>query len=339
MGKMKTLILLLCSISIGYADIKCTDLQQKQATAPLTTGKVYTLTCDLNLNSPVNKHLLIQQSNININCNNNSIQEVTIRTKTFDNPPMNINILNCIFSGQLRISGHSRNGEDINNVNYSKNLNHTQFSQSVAPSNIIISNSSFNAIDTIQIYLSPGVNNVTVKNSIIKGTSDGPAIYLDAESSNNRIVNNRILTDTLDRELVSIDGSANNVISNNYFSSLNNGGIFIYRNCGLAGAVRHQTPSNNQITNNVFFYNYCTELSCPPSIWVSSRNEGITHTRSYCNSDLGIFKTGITSSTNDNDNSQNNTITGNKIIKLNPKLMIRNTEFNYDNIIKDNSTM
>ena len=310
----------------------CNEQQLKNLRQPLKTP--YYLTCDLS-NETVTRKLIINESDVNLN--NNKLTDILIQSKLVNNlfvPVTDVNLTKNVINGQLRISGHSRNGEDLNNVESSHKLNHTDYSKLVAPKYINIINNVFNS-NSIKIYLSPGVNNITIKNNVIIGNSDGVNIYFDAESSNNNLINNKILASG-QRESLAIDGSANNIIEGNYFSGIQNGGIFLYRNCGLNGAVRHQTSSNNRISNNIFYYQYCSEFSCDPSIWLASRNEGIMKTRGYCDDDKGYFKELKTSSTDNNDNVQNNIIIGNKIRLLDPSLMIRNTEFKLKNNISNN---
>ncbi len=106
------------------------------------------------------------------------------------------------------------------------------------------------------------------------------AIYLDAESAGNTIRNNRFATKCY-REVICVDGSAKNRIEGNHFERIDHGGIYLYRNCGEGGTVRHQTPRENVIRDNDFalgtlgFGNH--------AIWLGSRNGR----RSYCHLDDG----------------------------------------------------
>lgn len=336
MNKLIIGMMLLVSQLAQGAD--CT-IAQKQDILSTSTKEVY-LSCNLILDNTdvVTRNIFITKSDVSVMCNRGILAGVTIKSpfiKSEFNEIHNITIKKCELLGQLRILGHSRNGEDINNVNLSKNINHTEYSQRIAPHHITLESNVFNAKNTIAIYLAPGVNNVTVKNSTIRGTSVSTAIYLDAESGYNTISNNAIYTVT-ERELIAIDGSANNTITGNKFSSLEHGGIYLYRNCGQNGAVRHQTPSFNIISGNQFYYKNCTPLTCAPSIWVSSRNQGLVPILGYCGEDKGVFKTGKTSSTDNNDNAEGNKIFSNTFVNATPVFMIQDTEFNYKNLIYGN---
>jgi hypothetical protein len=110
-----------------------------------------------------------------------------------------------------------------------------------------------------------------MRNSEIKGSTSEKAVnvYLDDMSFRNTFRNNIIHAATKDREVMAIDGSSENVIINNRFGVSNNGGVYLYRNCGEGGFMRRSTPSSNTIVNNVFFLRH---VITSPSIFVASRN-------------------------------------------------------------------
>ena len=126
----------------------------------------------------------------------------------------------------------------------------------------------------VPLYLFSGVNQFQLLNSTINGTSGGPNIYLDDLSFRNTIRNNRIEAsnqrDGKAREVLAIDGSSENLIVNNFFSSLEDGGIYLYRNCGEDNSPRLGRPTDNVIINNVFFYDKYDGDN--PSIFVAERN-------------------------------------------------------------------
>jgi parallel beta-helix repeat protein len=312
--------------------------------ALLILGPPISINCDVISDKPltIKRDLLIQKDNITVDCNKGSTTNVIIQSPLINNqfkPVKNVTIKNCSLSN-IRVTGIGLNGQSKNNLDDSRiNPNHTKYAQSVAPNNITISNNKFTT-DGIKIYLGPGINNVTIENNTILGSSDSVGIYLDAESGFNTIRNNTIAVKTKSREQIALDGSAYNLISNNNFSNLSNGGIFLYRNCGEGGAIRFQTPSFNRIENNNFTYNSCSSFTCKPGIWVSSRMrkyiklvnpfKGIWH--DFCDEDKGYHPNLNTSSTNDNDNASDNIIINNEGI---PSYMIMNTEFEYKNTIKN----
>ncbi|MEA9357913.1 right-handed parallel beta-helix repeat-containing protein [Bacteriovorax sp. PP10] len=223
--------------------------------------------------------------------------------KTWERPE-NVTVKNCNIQGGVRIYGMAKNGEGLDLRESSRqDANHSKRAKDNAPKNIMLHKIKIASEGRIALYISPGVTFVTLQNSSISGNSP-LAVYLDAESANNSFLNNSINTVTEKRELFAIDGSANNIIQGNKFSSLSNGGIYVYRNCGEGGTIRHQTPSGNKIQDNIFYYNKYKGGN--PSILLGSRNGN----RKYCDLDNG-FPWG--SSVNDGDYARNNIVTGNKI--------------------------
>ena len=261
--------------------------------------------------------------------------------------PENVTIRNCKVLGSVKIIGMSPSGEGKVVKASSHSRGHTKRAQNAAPKNIKLLNLSITAQGRIPLYIAPGVTKLTFAHSVIKGHTRSVAIYLDAESAYNVIKNNRFKVKTTKRELIAVDGSAHNTISRNIFTKLSNGGIYVYRNCGEGGTVRHQKPQYNTISNNGFFYRkfkgYKKRVSgfgqsisgfgkkkYVPAIWVGSRNGN----RKYCSYDNGF---GFGSSKSNADFAQKNIIINNQIMKLNPKKMIRT--FSKDNKIKGNKTV
>lgn len=223
--------------------------------------------------------------------------------------PHDIQIRNCSIQYSLRIHGMAqlKQSDYIRESSYHEG--HTQRAQQAAPHNIVLDHLNISSPSNM-VYLSAGVHDVTLKNSRFSGTTDASALYLDAESANNIIENNTFDVQTLKREVIAIDGSANNVIRGNTFINPLHGGINLYRNCGEAAIVRHQTPSGNQITGNRFELG--PNKDNLPVIWVASRNGN----KKYCGFDSGYP---FGSSINDNDLAENNTIADNVFVQ--PKSM------------------
>jgi hypothetical protein len=217
--------------------------------------------------------------------------------------PQNIRIRNCTIKGDLRIQGMGGNGQAEKVKASSLQPGHVERAQAAAPSRIILSNINFVANDVIPLYLAPGVTDVTVENSHFSGKVSSTVVYLDAESARNRIVGNTFDTDTSWREVIAVDGSADNLISRNTFLNPVKGGIFLYRNCGEGGAIRHQPPQHNIITDNDFRYK---SLLAAPAVWLGSR-QGISP---YCimrpTSSFGSGASAL-------DFAQYNKVTGNRL--------------------------
>lgn len=308
--------------------------------------------CNLTLQASdkVSKRLIIQSSkasNITIDCQNalidggsinrgkdiiaissSAVKDSAGNITKWDRPE-NVNIKNCRVVGAIRVSGMATNGEGVHLRDSSRSENHTARSQAAAPKNIKFSNMKITGESRIPFYVSPGVTYLTLENSEISGTSTSVAIYLDAESAHNTIRNNYIHTGTEKRELIAIDGSAFNTITGNRFSALNHGGIYLYRNCGEGGTVRHQTPSHNQIINNSFYYDKYSGSN--PAIFLASRNGK----RIYCSADNGYP---FGSSADNRDFARYNVIVYNQFVKLSAEKMIRlddSPNFLHENITVD----
>jgi len=215
--------------------------------------------------------------------------------------PEGITIRNCRIRGSIRIIGMGRNGQAPRVRDSSHKPDHTQRAQAAAPTGILISGVEIESVHGIPLYLAPGVTGVTIEKSKFTGSSSSTGIYLDAESARNVIRENTFSLQSA-REIIAIDGSAENRIENNRFEQIPHGGIYLYRNSGEGGTVRHQTPHGNTITGNRF--NTATLGFLSYGIWIGSRNGR----SSYRHADDG-FPFG--SSIDDRDFANNNTLTGN----------------------------
>lgn len=284
----------------------CTAAQKAEVLEAASSAEPYVyLNCSLTLGSSnkITKQIIIQgstSSNLTLDCGGGSIgvpnltlDAIYIRSKknatipaTWSRPE-NVTIRNCTVYGGVRLSGMGKNGEAEDVRLSSATEGHTARAQAAAPKNIKLQNLNIVAYERTPVYFSPGVTYSSLTNSTLAGSTVSAAIYLDAESAYNTIAGNTISAVTGSREKIAIDGSAHNLIMKNRFLDLSTGGIFLYRNCGEGGTVRHQTPSYNQILNNTFFYEPIVSVffvpAAKPSIVVSSRNGN----RNYCGDDAG----------------------------------------------------
>ncbi len=225
--------------------------------------------------------------------------------------PENVTIKNFVIDkGSIRLVGLGLNGQGDLVKESSRNKNHTEYCQSAAPRNIIFENITVKANKRIPFYVGPGCTNITLRNSKLTGSSVATAIYLDCESANNLIENNIIET-KVNREMLALDGSAYNVIKGNVFVNPNLGGIYLYRNSGEGGTVRHQSPIKNTIENNTFKYSVIGKAMSliNPTIWVGSRSSFMQYFYFYRDEDKG-YKFG--SSINNEDLASGNKIKNNK---------------------------
>ncbi|WP_051559105.1 right-handed parallel beta-helix repeat-containing protein, partial [Allorhizobium undicola] len=219
--------------------------------------------------------------------------------------PHDIHIRNCKIYGSIVIMGMGGNGEAEAVRLSSLTPGHTARAQMAAPHHIVIDNVTLVAAGPVPLYLAPGVHHVEFSHSIVTGHSKNTALYLDAESGQNVITGNRFEIGTRNREVIAVDGSAHNVISANSFVEPAGGGVFLYRNCGQGGTIRHQTPQYNQITGNHFLYR--EGAPSHPAIWLGSSSIGQAL---YCYQDPSLpFGSGA-----DNRSFADfNTVTGNDI--------------------------
>lgn len=258
--------------------------------APSTSGDdTVALTCSVRLRpgDRVERRILLEgaaASGVEVDCNGATLGRpapapkfnefaVEIRSRRPDpsverwERPVGVTLRDCTILGNVRVWGMGMNGQGEAVRSSSHRLGHTERAQAAAPTEVRILGSRLTALGSIPLYLGPGVTGLTLSGSTLSGKSGSVALYLDAESADNVITDNVFAVET-GREAVALDGSARNTIRNNRFTIGYRGGIHLYRNCGEGGTVRHQTPSDNTITDNSFRY---TGLWRPDPVNVGSR--------------------------------------------------------------------
>lgn len=238
--------------------------------------------------------------------------------------PHDILVRDCNIVGDVRIEGLGRNGEAEEVRLSSLTAGHTERAQAAAPTRITFDHDTFTAEGGIPLYISPGATGVTVSHSTFRGETVSVALYMDAESARNRIIGNRFEIHTKWREMIAVDGSADNRIDNNLFENPWKGGIFLYRNCGEGGTIRHQEPQRNVITGNTF--HYANFLVGRPAVWIGSR-QGISP---YC-----LFRPDrpFGSSLSALDHAEHNTVSGNHLPGGAGRLIVDNDR---NNVVADN---
>jgi hypothetical protein len=296
----------------------CTSDELAELTADAATP--YRLTCRaaLTANQRILRPILIEgaeASGAGLDCNGGAIGRpgaaVTTRQPTIAvwsrritvrhwSRPTDIRIKNCVIHGAVRVWGMGADGSYDDLRASSRTADHTATTQGSAPSHIELDRVSIVGTGSIPLYVGPGVTRLSLTNSTLSGRSDATAVYLDAESADNRIENNTVAVETK-REAVAVDGSARNRITGNRFSLDGRPGVFMYRNCGERGVIRHQTPSDNQITDNVFL----RAARLHPQLVVVGSREG---RRAYCSADHG-YPWG--SSADDDDRATGNVVARN----------------------------
>jgi hypothetical protein len=181
--------------------------------------------------------------------------------------PEQVTVRNCRILGSAKIYGLGDSGNAPAVRVSSFHPSHTKRAQAAAPRDVLFEKVEFITDGRLPFYVAPGATNVTLRKSRFSGRTQTVAVYLDAESQLNTIEETVFDISTDKRELIAVDGSANNRIVQNTFHRVRNGGIFFYRNCGEAGTIRHQTPHGNIVRDNTFDMN-----GRKPAIWLNSRN-------------------------------------------------------------------
>ncbi|GAA0383519.1 right-handed parallel beta-helix repeat-containing protein [Brevundimonas terrae] len=317
---MITALILAASLSGAVSAAPSCSPEQVAALTALSDTP-YRLTCSARLapDQPIRRHLVLegpQSSNVTLDCNGGSIGRpdttvsasaptVMIRSEKSAGgqwlPTSGITVRNCHVFGAVRVWGMGADGSYDDLRLSSRQAGHTEHLQAVAPRHIRLEQVRITARGTIPLYVGPGVTRLTLEDATLDGTTTATAVYLDAESADNTLRNNRILTRT-GREMIAIDGSARNTISGNRFDLHGQPGIYLYRNCGERGVIRHQTPSDNIIENNSFTG---TAWLRPRLVVENARNGR----RSYCGADSGYP---FGSSIDDRDNATGNTVRNNR---------------------------
>ena len=324
----------------------CSAGVRSALTAPATAASpTIKLTCSITLepDDVITKQIIYagsKASGIILDCGGASISEDTLETLGINKPmiqiqsvkkadgswdvPTDMTITNCSITGSIRLQGLGTNGQAKQVQLSSLSADHTRKAQAAAPTRILFSRLKLTGDGPIPLYLGPGLTQVTLTRSQLAGTGV-TAMYLDAESANNTITNNTFSVKTKSREQIAIDGSARNVISGNTFTNPANGGIFVYRNCGEGGTIRHQKPQYNTISGNTFHYQ--TAFLAKPAVWLNSRRGA----QRYCFRDPAHP---FGSSLSSQDFAQFNTVTGNRFTGATPSLI-----WNSDpsNIVADNA--
>ena len=288
----------------------------------MASTEPYRLTCRAVLGGrAVTRQVLIEgaeASGAGIDCGGGSIGRPGVQTSTqaptvaiwsrrIDGPaprwsrPTDLSIANCTIHGNVRIWGMGALSRIEDLRASSRTPGHTAAAQAAAPTRIALTGITLLGTGSIPFYVGPGVTGVSLNGGRFAGRSDSTAIYLDAESAG-VAVRNVAFDITTPREQIAVDGSARNLITGNRFVLRGRGGVFLYRNCGEDGVIRHQTPSGNVITDNVF------SGSTSRSVVVGSREGG----RRYCGDDRGYP---FGSSADDGDHATGNTVQRNRTVR------------------------
>lgn len=131
---------------------------------------------------------------------------------------------------------------------------------------------------TAGVYAGPGTTDLTIRRVNFTGRTSGPSVYLSMETARNRVLGCTFSgRPGARREVLAVDGSADNIIRNNTFNRCRYGGIYIYRNSGENGVIRHQEPRRNLITGNRFdlagmqILRFTIDMKIPWGVFIGSR--------------------------------------------------------------------
>lgn len=269
--------------------------------------------------------------------------------------PANVRIENCQVYGSVRIaSSYYRPTPDDEFSDYKNQTgpDYVRQLRETSPTRITLDNLRVhNDAITDSVYFEQGVTELTLSNSKIFHDAPGLSLYISAESGFNRIDNNEFHHSSHNkREVLALDSSEYNMITNNWFSGLRFSGIELYRNCGERGQIRYTGPRYNLIDNNIFYYSP-DYSGGEPGVYIASRNgEG---TRSYdCDVDAGAPSWDIahvdpswgwdaeweSSSTVDYDYARHNMVVNNRFCNRDPvdEVEVRNASFNSSNVVEGN---
>jgi hypothetical protein len=298
----------------------CTELQANSFFANTTAALVPTCNLTMQPDQTITRKLIFQgaqSSGVTLNCgggtigdhNDDIVNIIEIRATHRGGiwvPPHDITIQNCYISGGVRLYGKGMTAGAKVYRESSYTLQHVSDTRNSSPYYITLDNVTIEGEDHVIVYFGPGTHHSTLKNSTLYGTIHA-LLYLGAESFGNTIENNTFNGDFITREAIAVDASASNRIISNTILNVANGGIFLYRNCGEKGTVRHTTPSNNEITDNeILHQNPIWPLATQVGIYLGSRDGG----KGYCHEDDG-YPYG--SSISDQDHARFNMVTGNTL--------------------------
>jgi parallel beta-helix repeat protein len=265
-----------------------TEVVEGLLVPPSPSDGAFSLDCSVKLppGSVIDRQIVIEgsaSSGLTLDCNGGSISGTTLaisqaepntltirsrKTSSGWDRPEGVTVKNCRISGSTKVYGMGVSANEAEVRESSLRPGHTERAQAAAPTNIVFTGDEFYTDAKLPLYIAPGSTDVAVEYSTFVGRTQTVAIYLDAESAGNIIAYNVFDIRTDKRELIAVDGSARNRIVNNIFNSVLNGGIFLYRNCGEAGTIRHQTPHGNDISRNEFH----VDDGKKPVVWLNSRN-------------------------------------------------------------------
>lgn len=241
----------------------------------LPTGGILLGDTKLKRGCTYHQSIVISSSNSSLDCDGATLDgkgklKYGIQVVSGGKELKNVKIENCKVK-DFTINGVMV-GSGIPDFKRSKNR---QENYKTSPTEVDINNVDVDGSGNVGVYLYSYVANVTLRNSVVRG-SKSSGIYLEQSSQSNKIINNIVRDNgvwdgprTGQREGLSVDSSAKNLIQGNTFLNNSAGGIFLYKNCGEnfskgMAVLRWQSSNDNVIRNNKF-------IDEKVGIWVASR--------------------------------------------------------------------
>lgn len=187
---------------------------------------------NIELSDYLPKKIISNQKNLIAYLQKDTLLKEKITNDLLANRLSNISIKNCIFVNNkytpIIIDNRFPN---LTVRNIGLNLNSSQMSK-VAAKNITLDNVKILDSGSGGVFIGDHVLNTKILNSTFINIG-AMAIYLELNSHKSVISNSTFTNNgkTAQREAISIDTSADNVIENNYFSNNYLGSIKLYKNC------------------------------------------------------------------------------------------------------------
>lgn len=181
-----------------------------------------------------------------------------------------VTVRNCHVLSRVRIYGEYSSADNIP-PDFSRSPRYVAGIRAQAPWLVTFENCTFEAeTGQLPVYVGPGVTRTTFRDCVFRGPSRSTLLYLGAESGWTTIEGCTFDADEAAREAIAVDASSHNVIRDSRF--IGGSGIYLYRNCGQDGVIRHEIPRKNRIIGNVF-------EDSDPAVWLSSRDDDW---KAYC---------------------------------------------------------
>lgn len=274
----------------------------------LEPGDPMVLACNLELGpgDVITRRLILQgeaSSGVVLDCNGAALQGPTpalvLRSRCDDGdcePLHDVMVDGCQVQGSVYVYGLSVNGNGSILRRTHDTLEHVSVVRDAAPYRVTLTGLDITGTGPVPLYLGPGVHDSAILDTTIGGRSSSSYLYLDAETTANRLARLTVDASQGERQAVSFDGSSDNVLEDSEIISDHDGAHF-YRNCGEAGVARHATPSANQLNRNAWRVH--------GNALVFGSHGG---TQGYCSQDDGVR---FGSGQDDRDWARDNTGTGN----------------------------